>query len=104
MKKHLKKVFGVCLATAIVFSFMSITSFAAAPNEEKRIYTIEDISYEEYIRLKSEMLGVSCEELIVEDMSRNTRVLNSVYKKYTETQKYDPNRDFKAGIIGLFEL
>lgn len=104
MKKYLKKVFGVCLATAIVFSFMSITSFAAAPNEEKRIYTVEDISYEEYIRLKSEMLGVSYEELIAADMSSNTRALNSVYKKYTETKEYFPNRDFKADIIGLFEL
>lgn len=91
---------------AILLVLLSIFSFPvyAANNKEsiepKTDYIVEDINYDKYIMLKSELLNISTEEA-QKDLTDSE---NTVYRKYTKTFSYNKFNNFKVDLVCLFTL
>lgn len=102
----MKKVITFILSVAIFFSISNLYVYAMRnPKTTSEQYVVEDITYDEYVKLKAEFLNISSDKMKNEMLTTGkTNSNNTVYRKYTKTFSYPSNKDYKTDLVCLFTL
>lgn len=107
LKKSVLYLSVICLFTC----FFTSTCFAAprldSVETEKPQYTVESLTYEEYVVQLTEMVGAQKANETLAQLAQRNSIMSTnstVYKKYTETKPYIHNVNYQANIVGFFVL
>lgn len=103
----MKKIVSFTMCMALFLSMCSVSVYATNNKKilsEQSDYFIQDITYDEYVELKTELLSISSEKMKDEISDCDKDKTNTVYRMYKKTFYYPSNENYKTDLICVFTL